>query len=565
MLANEKGVKIVNQLLAANPELLNSTDAQGNTPLHYAVAQHNLASIKYWIQKGVDITAENHLGETAADWYQEYITSIRYISPINQIEEIKQEIEENNIQFVTDCLKLRVPRILRFSKGETLLHYAVEAQQKAIIELILEGLSHEAIERLLYLKDFRGVTPLALAQQHGQTGSLVAQEILNYLEKQLAATALQTPPSCSLFPLIRLEKQDIEALVDRFTDPIMSVDFESLNPRRSTMAKLAYNLCHQAHQHYLKLFSPTVSSKKQPPVIKALKALLEKLFGDWSDNTQLKFVKKLKSTMNYLAHLIQQRQVEQFIYFSDEEPTYSGWHDHENNKIFLNPTIKTNVPALLTTLIHEMTHLVDQSYDFFLPIYEISEEGFFIDVSKAARLAATGAADLLTPEYRKVFEIRQLLEEGFSEDSEKKLHRWMALNSAETLAQAILALATVPAGYAKLIGSKRQPMLWIPSEKFLSAYAGEITFDSPEAKSTKKRPCVDGYGSPESISTWTGSDEEKKKSESELASSSTLGEKVAGFTDTVSVVIANPSGTTADRPRGDTPFAVSGPTDCRLS
>lgn len=211
-----------------------------------------------------------------------------------------------------------------------------------------------------------------------------------------------------------------------------------------------------------------------------------------------------------------------------------------------------------------MTHLVDQSYDFFRTSYEISEEGFFIDVSKSERLAATGVAELLTPERRKVFEIQQWLKDGFSKDSEKNLHRWMALNSAETLTQAILALATLPAGYAKLIGSKRQPLLWIPSEKFLSAYAGEITFDSPEAKSTKKRPCDDGAASPESISTWTGIDGERSP-DSELASSPILRENIAGFTDTKSAAILNPFGPTADRPRGDAPFAVSGHTDDRLS
>lgn len=147
------------------------------------------------IKQGAQITAKNHLGETAADWFQEYITSIQHISFINQIEKLKQQIEKNNKQFVVDCLKVGVSRSLRFARGETLPHYAIEAQQKTIIELILEGLSHEAIGRLLHLKDFQSVTPLALAQQHCLTSSLVAQEILNYLEEQLAATALQTPPS----------------------------------------------------------------------------------------------------------------------------------------------------------------------------------------------------------------------------------------------------------------------------------------------------------------------------------------------------------------------------------
>lgn len=208
------------------------------------------------------------------------------------------------------------------------------------------------------------------------------------------------------------------------------------------MVKLAYNLCHKAHQHYLELFSPIVTSKKQL----VIKDFLENLFGEWSDNTQRNFVKKLKSTMECLAHLIQQQQVEQFICFSDEEPTYRGWHEGGKNKIFLNPMIMTSVIDLLNTLIHEMTHLVSHSHDFFRPTYKHDEKGFFIYLRTTYRLAATGAAESLTQEQRKIFEIRQLLEEGFSDCWEKKLHRWMALNSAETLAQAILALATPASG-----------------------------------------------------------------------------------------------------------------------
>lgn len=557
------------QFLAAKPELLNGADAQGNTALHYAVAQHNLDSIEILIKQGAPITAKNHLGETAADWFQEYVTSASAcICSPSQLAELGQEIAKNNVKFVIDSLKAGVSRTLRFAQGETLLHYAVEAQQKVIVELLLEGISHDAIERLLHLKNIQGVTPLALAKQRVQTGGRIAQEIVNSLREALraaaageAAAALQTPPPQPLLAPNSLEYQEIRALADSLTHPLTSIDFESLNPQRSTIVKLSYHICYQAHQNYLELFPPTAPSRKQQQVIKGL---LKKLFGGWDDNTQLKFVKKLESIVGYLAYLIQQRQTDQVIHFSDEKMYARGWCNHVKCKIFLNPRIINNVVSLVTTLIHELTHLVSQSYDFFPPSYEISKEVFFIDVSKAKQLAATGAAESLTQEQRKLFEIRQLLEEGFSDYWKQNLYQWMALNSAETLAQAILALATLPAGYAELTGSKQQPLLCIPSEKFLSAYAGEITFDSPEAKRTKKRHCVDGYGSPESISTWTGSDRERSP-DSELASPSTLGEKVAGLTDTESAVIAYPSGNPADRPLGDAPFAVSGPTDDRLS
>lgn len=539
--ATHQGVKTGSQLLAANPELLNCTDAQGNTPLHYAVAEHNLALIEYRIQQGAQITAKNLLGETAADWFHEYVTST-YMSNPSQLAKLRQQIVDNNVEFVTDSLKAGISRFLRFDRGETLLHYAVEAQQITIIELLLEGISHEAIDRLLNLKDCGGVTPLALAQERAQTGSRIAQEIVNSLRGKLhaaaaekPAAALQTPPPRSLLAPISLERQELKALADSFTHSLTSVDFGSLNPLRSTIVKLAYQICCQAHHYHLKTFPPTVSSREQHPL---LNTLLKKLFGVWDDNTQLKFVKKLESIIDYLAYLIQQRQADQVIHFSDEESYAEGWsHPHEN-KIFLNPTIIADVVALLTTFIHEVTHQVNHSYDFFPPYYSHKKENSYFFLEKAYELASTGAAESLKQEKRKLFEIRQLLEEGFSDCWEKNLNKWMALNSAETLAEAILASATMPAGCAKLIGSKQQPILWILLEAFLSAYVGEITFDSPEAKSTKKRSNVNKWRSLASISTSTGSDGERSP-DREVVSSSKLTEKVSAFVDPVSAVTTN--------------------------
>lgn len=472
------------QCLAANQDVLNSANVQGNTPLHYAVAQRDLESIERLIKQGASITAENRLGETAADWFQEYIASIYLMDSITQLEMLKRQIEKNNIRFVADCLKAGVSRRLRFARGETLLHMAVEAQQRAIIELLLEGIHHDAIERLLHLENSRGLTPLALAQQHRQPGSRVAQEILNYLREKahtvatgITKFAMQIPPPRSPSRLVTIEQRKIKSLADSFNRSLTSADFEQLNPLRSTLVKLAYHTAFQARLHLTHPQLPIDALWEPQPIVEGL---LQQLFGVWNDETQLNFEQKLHSVMDYLAHLIQRQQVDQIIQFSDEISHYEGWNDHEENKIFINPTRITGVVALVITLIHEVTHQVGRSYDFFAPDDSIKKQGFSINLKPAYELAANGKAEKLTSEQRRLFEIRQRLELGNVSEAclNQHLYQWMALNSAETLAIAILALATVPVGSAEVISKFREPILKI-HRQFLSVEAVTAPFGSP--------------------------------------------------------------------------------------
>jgi hypothetical protein len=483
--AIHQGNQAAIQRLAANPDALNSADPQGNTPLHYAVAERDLALIERLVKQGAPLTAENLQGETAADWFLVYINSIYNIDPASQLEELKQEIEKNNSRFVTDCLKAKVSRTLRFSRGETLLHIAVEAQQRAIIELLLEGVSYTAIERLLRVTNSRGLTPLTLAQQCCQPGSRVAQEILNYLQAKqcgasagMAASDMQIPRSLSSF--IVIEPQELKALADSLTHPRILADFERLNPLRLTIVKLAYNTALQASFHLLKLFVSIATIRKQQP---SIEKLLQQLFGVWNAETKVHFVKKLYSVKDYLNQLIQQQQVDRVIQFSDKKSNVGGWCNRGEDKIFLNPTKTTSVVALVTTLIHEVTHHSDHSYDFFHPAYSVKAGEVSIDLDSAYQLAATGAAEKLTLEQRKRFEIRQLLEEGFSDGWQKNLYQWMALNSAETLAIAIVALATVPVGTAEVISKSRKSILQI-QPWFLSGEAVSAPLSHPKPNPT---------------------------------------------------------------------------------
>jgi hypothetical protein len=470
--------------LAANPDAINRADGHGNTPLHYAVARRDLESIETLIKQGALITIKNLQGETAANWFQEYIAST-YNSKPAQLAELQEAISENDVEFVKVGLKTGVSRRLRFARGETLLHIAIEAQQKAVIELLLEGINHKAIERLLRLTNSRGLTPLALAQQCCQSGSQAAQGILNYLQAKQhgamegkAVSAIQRQILRSPLTFIAIESQEIKALANSFTYPCIAEDFEQLNPLRSTLVKLAYNTTLQAFHHLSQLHLPMAPFKEQQPVIKRL---LQRLFGVWSDDTRLNFEQKLHSILDYLAYLIQQRQVDQIIQFSDEISHYGGWNDKEKNKIFLNPAIIKGVVALVTILIHEVTHQVDRSYDFFPANYFIRNRVFFVDFYRAYQLAANCKAEVLTSEKRKLFEIQQRLELGNVSDAclKQNLSRWMAINSAETLAMAILALASMPLGAAQFERGSRETILKIQPQRLSGNEAVTAPFMSP--------------------------------------------------------------------------------------
>ncbi len=497
---------------AANPGAINTiADAQGNTPLHYAVAQRDLELIERLIKQGAPITAENLQGETAADWFQEFIVSIYKINPRSQLEELTQEIEENNIQFITDCLRAGVSRTLRYSGGETLLHIAIAAQQKATIELLLDEIDHKAIRRLLSLTNRRGLTPIALAQQRCQPGTQVAQGILSYLQaKQRAAeegkpaSAIQTQTSCFDLEPIPIKQQELRSLAHTFMHPCILVDFEQLNPLRSTLVKLAYNIALQASDHLAKL----ASFRKQRPLIEKL---LQRLFGVWDDNTRLNFEKKLYSVLDYLYKLIQQRLVDQVIQFSNKKSNAKGWCNYGENKIFLNPTIMGGTVALVTTFIHEVTHQVDHTYDFFLPGYAIHERKFFIDLNSAYQLAAAGTAKSLPTEKRRLFEIRQLLEEGFSDSWQKNLYQWMAINSAETLALATLALASMPVGAAQFERWSQRTILTIRPQKFSDDEVITVPFGSP-VLAMDLRAMLPRERTPESVFSSPRSDESSEKS-----------------------------------------------------
>ncbi|WP_253306051.1 ankyrin repeat domain-containing protein [unidentified bacterial endosymbiont] len=456
--------KAVESTLTKYPALLNRTDAQGNTPLHYAVAQHNLGLIEFLIQQGAVVTTQNQQGETAGDWYKELLAGMCTLEKLFDSTEMLQLVEKNNVQVITDYLKLEAARSLRFSRGSTLLHLAVELQKPAVVKVILEGITPEKIDQLLKLKNSQGDTPLDLAEQKLYPYvTPVAQEIFAVLQQPPTTTPGESVPMSQPLPTawqFLIDKTTFNSRVNKLSkklkNPIVVADFEQLNPLREVICRLAYTTCCQALPRLSKLERQNSLEETWP----------YNLFGCWGENTQLEFQKKLQAIVGYLANIIQQQQVNQVIHFSNEISYDNGWHFYDKNTIYLNPTAKkNNLVSLVVTLIHEATHMVNQSYDFVTMADSVDSKGYTVDLSQAYQLASTGESEELTPERVKLFELRQRLQEGDRPGWRQRLHHWMALNNADTQTLAILLLATLPEKYAKF-DNKQQTLLI--KEKFLS-------------------------------------------------------------------------------------------------
>jgi ankyrin repeat protein len=472
-------VEAVRQQLVERPELLNQTDAQGNTPLHYAVASHHLALIEFLIypneddgKEAADVSVKNQQGETAAQWYEELIVSLHSSGKPFSSKELRKIIEANDVPIIKEYLEGILSPSLRFSRGSTLLHWAVELQRPTIVKLILDGITQENINRLLNLKDSRGRTPVALAEQFYHYGTPTAREIFHSLQEKQHATIPEEinsrdEPLPLVWPLaMNQEFMDrIKQLSERLKQPITPADFQSLNPMREVICQLAYITCYRALSQLSSLINKAESFSKKM----LLQDLLRILFGSWSTENQIGFFRKIEITASYLANLIiKQQQVEQVIHFSDKKEEAKGWSRPAENKIYLNPTGKTNLTELVTVLIHEATHIATQSYDFATMDFCVDRKIYFFDLDNVCQLASMGIEGKLTPEKAKLFELRQLLQEGNSPDWQEHLKHWKALNNADTQTLAILLLAALPEGYAQF--DKKQNTLLIKKQFLSTAY-----------------------------------------------------------------------------------------------
>lgn len=506
-----------------NAVSLKQVDNAGNNPLHYAVAHRNLELIRFFMTERSELINEKNCnGETAKDWFQVFLNSIYNLESIEELK-IIEAMNYNAVKYIETLLKVKVSRALRFSQGDTLLHFAVDFQKIAIVKLLLAGVNHLDIEKLLQLKNGREETPLSLSERYCKESSDArsragAQEILNYLQDKErpeagAGTALALPKQCyalAPFEPIGVEQKEIQELDRIFSNRSKISSFKKINPLRTTIVRLAYNICCQANPHCAAI-ADSRSNKQQASLVKSL---LEPLFGRWTAEAQLSFWDKFISVSGYLHALVTQGLADQIIKFSIIKPGVRGWANAATNEIFLNPNMKDGVIPLVTTLIHEVTHRVYRSYDFFTADYSLSHEYFSIYLTESYQLAAAGKAGELTAEQRELFEIRQLMKDSCRDCWEQNLYEWMACNSAETMTVAILALATLPEGYARL-KSKPKPALLI-DRRFLrdGAVATHSKLPSSPQRPRGSSALSDGEPRPSTadsgISSYAGSSTDKE-------------------------------------------------------
>ena len=66
--AENQNLNCIEQIIEADPDLLNQTDEEGYTPLHLAVISGNSAIVKFLISKGANVNAVDNEKHSAIHW-----------------------------------------------------------------------------------------------------------------------------------------------------------------------------------------------------------------------------------------------------------------------------------------------------------------------------------------------------------------------------------------------------------------------------------------------------------------------------------------------------------------
>ena len=66
--AENQNLACIEQILGAQPELLNQQDEEGYTPLHLSVISGNKAVLKHLISRGADVNAVDNERHSAVHW-----------------------------------------------------------------------------------------------------------------------------------------------------------------------------------------------------------------------------------------------------------------------------------------------------------------------------------------------------------------------------------------------------------------------------------------------------------------------------------------------------------------
>ncbi len=143
-IVNSQGICPVNLALNAKAapqswfftrELLNSADAAGNNPLHYAAMEANIPGLEFLVNAGISINSPNKDGQT----------------PLMLV------IKKDSTDSLVKLLSMGADPGLRDNTGSTVLHLSVYWQAKECLKFLAES------GKNLNLRDFSGKTALRTA------------------------------------------------------------------------------------------------------------------------------------------------------------------------------------------------------------------------------------------------------------------------------------------------------------------------------------------------------------------------------------------------------------------
>ncbi|MEW9889658.1 MAG: ankyrin repeat domain-containing protein [Candidatus Symbiodolus clandestinus] len=405
-----------------------------NTELHQAVANRQFESIDNIVSLDPNIiTIKNKQGETAADWFLEYLNNFHNFKYPQLIELLPEEIRTGNIEFVEDYLKNDGSVKLRFSEGNTLLHFAIEHNQLEIIKLILNHLSPKLMSSLLYMENFHGVSPNELSNTLNNPEITKLLQYSTIADVQLSIT---TVSSERLVPSIPKNLfRNIEESTDLLTD-----------------------LCCASYW----ILTQSLETLNKSPVTPAIEMLLTKLFSvNEIKYNVIQLQKNIQEVHKFFKKLIEEESVHQKIILSTEKPN-QGWTYRNSDLIYINLLSNNKyIPSLIATLIHEASHVTHSSHDIQY-CKKFENNRWMIDFSACEQLLKKrdDSTSELSPEKVKLLKIQQLLE-----GKKSSFNNWLAHHNADTFAVAVLGLAALGWNCATVKSS----LLSINGNRFLTA------------------------------------------------------------------------------------------------
>ena len=185
----------IKMILEENPELLDSLDKNGFTPLHWAVIYGRKDMIEYLIGKGADIRG---LKEALRGWTPLQSALFAYNNEVSDLLVVHGALEEleneegltylylaassGNVSIISQLIKKEIPIAVKNKYGDTPLHKAAGKGQIEAAEILLASGAD------INAQNIKGEAPIHIAKLSGQ------EEMAAFLEQKGADTGPNTFP-----------------------------------------------------------------------------------------------------------------------------------------------------------------------------------------------------------------------------------------------------------------------------------------------------------------------------------------------------------------------------------